>query len=185
MNERVEWLRHCAVLATFTDVGLEILSAVTKERVYVNAQPLMTQGELPRDVGAVLFIAKGRVRCEVRDTEGKVLGLGTLSPGDHMGGMRLFNDSKAPMSAIAEGEVHALTLDRAAFARVQKHKPQTATKLLFALSNDFGKRLAESEGIFSDFAVYAAMRVNILERGQFTSYSDLGLDNTPTLKPGH
>ncbi len=183
MDERAESLRHCPVLAGFTDVGLSILAAVAQERVFLNAQALATQGEPPREPGAVLFLTKGRVRCEVRDSEGKMLGLGTLGAGDHLGGLRLFAQGPAALSAIAEGEVRALAVDRAAFARLQKDKPRTAMKLLYLLASDFGKHLAESATTFADFARYAATRVNILERGQYASYADLGLDNTPTLSP--
>jgi hypothetical protein len=52
-------------------------------------------------------------------------------------------------------------------------------KLLFALSADFGHRMAESSAVFSQFAVYAAQKLNIEERGQFASYADLGMDLTP------
>jgi CRP-like cAMP-binding protein len=182
MNERVEALRHCTVLEGFTDVGLEILAAVSRERVFPNAQAIQTQGEPPRDPESLLILMKGRIRCEVRDSDGKVLGLGSLGPGDHLGGLRFFGPNVVPVTAIAEGEVHVLVIDKPAFQRLQKQKPQAAMKLLLALSADFGKRLGECSGLFADFAVYAAARVNILERGQYASYNDLGLDNTPTLR---
>jgi CRP-like cAMP-binding protein len=182
MNDRIEALRHCTVLEGFTDVGLGILAEVARERVFPNAQALQTQGEPPRDPESLVVIVKGRVRCEVRDSDGKTLGLGTLTPGDHLGGLRFFGASNVPVTAIAEGEVQVLVLDKPAFARLQRQKPQAAMKLLLALSADFGKRLGECSGLFADFAVYAAARVNILERGQYASYSDLGLDNTPTLR---
>lgn len=181
MDERVESLERCAVLSEFTDVGRRILAAVVRERLFTNAQALLKQGEAPRE-NAVMFVVSGRVRCEVRDAESAVLVLGTLGPGDHLGGLRLFGEGPAAVSAIAEGEVRVLVLDRAAFARVQKHKPHTAMKLLFALSSDFGRRLGEQHELFADFALFAARRANARER-QFASLASLGLEPTPSLPP--
>lgn len=179
MDDRVEFLQFCPVLEEFTDVGLQILASVVHQRLFPNATPLQVQGEIPKE-GGVLFVATGRIRCEVTDSQGKVLGLGTLGPGDHLGGLRLFGDVPSPVSAIAEGDVTAYLLDRPAFARLRKHKPQAAMKLLFALAGDFGRRLADSGTLFSDFAQYAAVRANMAERGTFASYSDLGMNLTPT-----
>jgi CRP-like cAMP-binding protein len=181
MVERVEALRHCPVLADFSEVGIQILAAVVRERFFANAQSLQDQGELPRDAG-VLFLALGRVRCEVRDAEGRTLGLGTLAPGDHLGGLRLFQSAPSPLSAVAEGDVTALLLDQPAFERLRKQKPQAAMKLLFALSGDFGRRLAESAPLFGQFAIHAAQRVNVEERGGFAAYSAMGLEPTPSFK---
>ena len=183
MIERAECLRHCPVLAEFSEVGISILAAVARERFFNNAQPLQTQGETPKDEG-VLFVASGRVRCEVRDSDGRVLGLGTLGPGDHLGGLRLFHSGPAPVTAVAEGEVGTLLIDRAAFERLRRQKPQAAMKLLFALSSDFGQRLGDSSSLFSQFAIYAAQKANIEERGQFASYADLGMDLTPLTTTG-
>ena len=186
MSDRVEALRHCRVLEGFTDVGLKILAEVVRERVYTNAQSLQVQGEPPRDPG-VLFLTSGRVRCEVRDSEGKTLGLGTLQAGEHLGAMRLFGaESLAPVSAIAEGDVNGLLVDRAAMERLRRHKPQAAMKLLFALAADFGERLGENAQAFADFSHFAAARANRTER-TFTTYTDLQPamgEPTPTLKPG-
>lgn len=183
MIARDETLRHCPVLAGFTDIGIQLLAAVARERVYPNAQALQVQGEAPRDAGAVIFLATGRVRCEVRDSDGKVLGLGSLQAGDHLGGLRLFSDTPAPVSAIAEGEVSAVLIDRPAFERLRRQKPQAAMKLLLALSADFGKRVTESASLMGDFAVFAAKRMNMQEHPQFANYADLGLDHTPTQRP--
>jgi CRP-like cAMP-binding protein len=179
LDERVEFLQFCPVLEEFTDVGLQILASVVRQRLFPNAAPLQVQGELPKENG-VLFIATGRIRCEVTDSSGKILGLGTLGPGDHLGGLRLFGDIPSPLSAIAEGDVTAYLLDRPAFARLRKHKPQAAMKLLFALAGDFGRRLADAGGLFTDFAQYAALRANMSERGTYASYADLGIGLTPT-----
>jgi CRP-like cAMP-binding protein len=178
MDETLEHLRHCPVLKDFSDVGLQILSAVVRPRLYANSQSLQTQGEPPRDAG-VLFIATGRARCEVRDSENKILGLGTLEPGDHLGGMRLFGEIPSPLSVVAEGDVTGLLLDKPAFARLQQQKPQAAMKLLFALTQDFGQRLSEAGNLFTDFAQFAARRANMAERGTFASYEELGLAPTP------
>lgn len=187
MIDRLEALRHCHVLEGFTDVGLKILAEAVRERVYQNAQALQRQGEAPKEQG-VLFIALGTVRCEVRNSDGQTFGLGNLTAGDHMGGMRLFAkgpdapQTPSPLTAVAEGEVVTLVLDRPAFARMQRARPQAAMKLLYALASDFAKRIGESGSLFSDFAVYAGVRANLEERGQFTSYKDLGLDVTPTAR---
>lgn len=181
--DRVEALKHCRVLSGFTDVGLQILAAVTRERYFPNAQAIQVQGELPRDAG-VLFLVSGRARCEVRNTEEQTLGLGSLAAGEHLGAMRLFGEALSPLSVIAEGDVAALLLDRPAFERIQRQKPKTATKLLMALTADFGKHLGETSQLFADFAVFASVRMNIAERGQYASYAELGLDGTPTIGTG-
>lgn len=187
MIDRVEALRHCRVLEGFTEVGLKLIAESVRERVFQNAQVLQRQGEAPKEQG-VLFVALGTVRCEVRNSDGQTFGLGSLSAGDHLGGMRLFAhdpgapEIPSPLTAVAEGEVVTLVLDRPAFHRLQRERPQAAMKLLYSLAADFGKRVGEAGPLFADFAVYAGVRANIEERGQFTSYKDLGLDVTPTAK---
>jgi CRP-like cAMP-binding protein len=181
MIERDEILRHCPVLSGFTDVGIKILSTIARERIFTNAQPLQVQGEVAKDEG-VLFLANGRVRCAVRDENDRVFGLGTLTAGDHLGGMRLFQSAPSPVNAIAEGEVLALLIDRVAFERLRRQKPQAAMKLLMALSSDFGRHLAESAPLFAQFCVFAAQRINIEERGAVATFSQFGMEPTPTLK---
>jgi len=178
VEDRVELLKFCPVLKGFTDVGFQILAAVTRPRVYRNAQVLQAQGEVPKDAG-VLFLSTGRVRCEVRDSEGKSLGLGSLGPGDHLGGLRLFGELPSPITVTAEGDIAGLLIDREAYGRLRQQKPQAATKLLLALTDDFGQRLAESGPLFADFAQFAARRANLAERGTYASYSDMALDLTP------
>jgi CRP-like cAMP-binding protein len=180
MIDREEALRHCPVLAEFTDTGIKILASVARERLYPNAQSLQMQGEKPRDDG-VVFLVSGRVRCEVRDNEDRVLGLGTLGPGDHLGGLRLMQSTVSLVTAVAEGDVSGLMIDRQTFERLRVQKPQAAMKLLFALSGDFGRQLAAAGGLFGQFAVFASQRLNIEERGTYASYADLGLVLTPTL----
>lgn len=180
MTDKVEALRGCGVLQGFTEVGLQILAAVVRERLYRTAQALQVQGDPPKDAG-VLFLASGRVRCEVRDHDGRILGLGTLQPGDHLGGLRLFSPPvSSPLSATAESEVVGLLLDKAAFARLQAQKPNTAVKLLNALAADFGQRLGENQAQFADFAVYAGIRAN-MNQSSF-ALSDYAPDHTPTLR---
>lgn len=173
MSDRVEALRHCRVLEGFTDVGLNILAQVVRERVYPSGQWLQVQGEPPRDAGTFVVLVSGRVRCEVKDADGKTLELGVLEGGEHLGAMRLFgSEAVSPLSAVADGDVRALVLNQAGFERLRKHKPQTAMKLMSALAGDFSARLGENAQAFADFAHFAAARANRSDR-TFTTYTDL------------
>lgn len=179
MGDRIEDLRRCRLLEGFTDVGLQILAAVARDRVFVGGQALQVQGEAPKDPGTLILLTAGSVRCEVKDSENRTLDMGTLVAGDHIGALRLFGeDPPSPITIVADGDVSALTIDRAAFERLRRQKPQTATKLLFAITNDFGRMVSENHRSFGDFAVYAAARASIQDR-TFTTYTDLGLENTP------
>lgn len=186
MGDRVEALRHCRVLEGFTDVGLKILAQVVRERVYPTGQWLQVQGEPPRDQGSLVVLVSGRVRCEVKDSEGKTLELGVLEGGEHLGAMRLLgSESVSPVSAVADGDVQALVLNKAGFERLLRHKPQTAMKLMQLLAADFSARLGENAQSFADFAHFAAARANRSER-TFTTYTDLqapGGELTPGYKP--
>lgn len=181
MNDRVETLSHCRVLKSFSEVGLRLLAQSVRERVYPRAQIIQRQGEEPRNP-AVLFVSMGSLRCEVRNREGENFVLGSLSAGDHLGGMRLLESSVAPMTVIAESEVVTLELERPAFQRLQRERPNTAIKLLYSLAADFGKSVGEAGEVLADFAIYAGIRANLEERGTFSSYQDLGLDLTPTVQ---
>lgn len=175
MEERIEILRHCPVLKGFTEEELAGIAAVGREKLYSNAQSFQVQGEPPRDRG-VIFIGTGRARCEVTDSDGKVFGLGTLGPGDHLGGMRFYAESASPVSVVAEGDVTFLLIDREAFATLRKDAPPVAMKLLFTLTENFGTLLSASGTLFADFAQFAARKVNFAERGNFGNYTDFGLD---------
>lgn len=173
VSERVEALRRCRVLKGFSDVGLKILAHVARDRVYVAGQPLQTQGKPPLDQGAVVFLVKGRVRCEVRDSEGKTLVLGVLAPGEHLGAARLFGEeSMSPLTAVADTDVHALLIDTAAFEKLWRHKPQTAMKFILALGADVSARLAENSESFADFAHFVVSRAS-QSRRSFTTYSEI------------
>lgn len=173
MSDRVEALRHCRVLNGFTEVGLKILAHVARDRVYVAGQLLQVQGEAPKDAGAVVFLAKGRVRCEVRDSDGKTLQLGILAAGEHLGAIRLFGaESMSPLSVVAEGDVHALLIDGEAFEKLRRHKPQTAMKLMLALGADVSARLAENASSFADFAPFVVSKAS-QSRRTFTTYTEI------------
>lgn len=186
MSDRVEALGHCRVLEGFTEVGLNILAQVVRERVYPNGQFLQVQGEPPRDPGSLVVLVTGRVRCEIKDGDGKVLEMGVLEGGDHLGAMRLFgSESVSPLTAVADGDVQALVLTQAGFERLRKHKPQTAMKLMSVLVGDFSERLGENAQAFADFAHFAAARANRSDR-TFTTYTDMQAppgELTPGYKP--
>lgn len=173
MDERVSALARCRVLEGFSDTGLRILAHVAQERVYPVGQTLQAQGDEPRDKDCVVFLVQGQVRCTVRDSEGKVLELGLLGPGEHLGAMRLFADeSPAALSIVADSDVHALLVSRQEFERVQRHKPQTAIKFMQALASDFTARLAENAGALGDFAHYVSARATQVTR-TYTTYTDI------------
>lgn len=101
-------------------------------RKYHDGQVIVREGEF----GSEMFmILAGSVRV-VKEREGLETVLATLGPGEIFGEMALVEDGKArSATAIANGDVTLLVMDRAEFLEQVRRDPKLALDILKSLCN--------------------------------------------------
>jgi len=154
MDEVAEALRGSPLFAGFTDVGLKILGAVTKDRPVADGLPVYLEG----DPGDGLFVVRsGEVSICLRDGDAEVE-IGRLSTGESFGELALLSSGPRMTSVYAVGQVALLQIPRKDFARLQRKKPQACLKLLLAVVAKLGKDLGESRDAWRQVLLDAARR---------------------------
>lgn len=145
----VEALQRSALFKEFSETGLKIFAAVALEKSFPAGAPLFVENML----GESLFIVKsGTVRLTLKTAEGE-RELGTVGPGEHLGGLALLGKSIRLVSAVAASPCEVLELTQRDFVRLQPQKPQACLKLALAIGADVAARAAESRELLRDLAL--------------------------------
>ena len=137
-------LKQSVLFKDFSPVGLDILSRIARGRLLLAGNALFAEGA-PSE--ALYFVVEGRLGRTLTGQDAREVVVGSLGPGEHLGQMALLGDG-APVahlcSAIAESDSKVLEIPAADFRALKKQKPQACMKLLLAVSQDFGQKLASS-----------------------------------------
>jgi CRP/FNR family cyclic AMP-dependent transcriptional regulator len=134
-------------------------------RTYRDGEVIVREG----DFGAEMFmILKGSVRI-VKEKEGHETALATLGPGEIFGEMALVEEGKArSATAIANGDVTLLVMDKAEFLEQVRRDPNLAFDILKSVC----KRLRQVDEVLQDLDVrdqkrQEHLRSFIRSRGMF------------------
>jgi CRP/FNR family cyclic AMP-dependent transcriptional regulator len=140
-----ELLKQSSLFKDFTPIGLEIVSRIAKPKIVLAGKPLFSEGGTPE---ALYVVVEGRFHIAVKGTDGKDVPLASLGVGEHLSEMALLSATGKPSphvcSAIAEVDSKVLEISLADFQRLTKEKPQACVKLLLAISQEFGQKVADS-----------------------------------------
>jgi len=146
--DRFAALRVAPLLRDFTDVGVNILAAASRQRSVGRGTYAFRAGD-PAD--GLSIVARGSLQLRARDGADT---LGEVQIGDALGGLGLLAGGEHLVSAWASTDVELIVLARDAFEKLRQEKPGAAMKLLIALSTDFAERLREAKGPLREFLAW-------------------------------
>jgi CRP-like cAMP-binding protein len=138
-----EFLKQSVLFKDFTPVGLNILSGIVRGRVLLAGTPLFAEGA-PSE--ALYLVVEGRLRLAMQGPEGREVAVGSLGAGEHLGQVSLLGEQPVVhlCSAVAELDSKILEIPAAEFRALMKQKPQACMKLVLAIAQDFGQKMAVS-----------------------------------------
>jgi small-conductance mechanosensitive channel/CRP-like cAMP-binding protein len=141
-------LRRLAVFAPLSDAQIEQLAQSAALHRFTSGEALVQQD----DAGSSLFVVTaGRVRVDVRGSNGRPVTVAELGAGEFFGEMSLLTGEPRSASVIAVDETEVVEVDKAAFAAVLS----ADTGILEALSVALESRARKSA---EQLATEAAMR---------------------------
>lgn len=135
-------LRGSALFRGFTDTGVQIFAAISRERAYPSGTPIFVEDMV---ADALYVIGEGRVRISARTPDGEDAPLAEVGPGECLGVVSLVGQGKRLCSATAVTPVSALELRQVDFQRLLSQKPQACLKLLLNALAEMGRRLADNQ----------------------------------------
>lgn len=153
----VDVLKKSVLFKEFTPTGLGILGKIATPRIILAGQPLFSEGGAG---DALYIIAEGRIRIVMRGADGRDLPIAALGPGEHAGEVSLLGDNPPNhlCTAIAEVDSKILEIKRSDFQQTMKEKPQACIKLMLAISQEFGRKVAATSDTLRVLLTRAAGR---------------------------
>lgn len=131
MSCQIELLEEIGLFELFSEDERRAL-AEKVESVNLSANQILFQTGEP---GSKLFIVKsGKVELSVKDTIGQKIVLNVSCDGDFFGEISLLDDKPRTATAVALTECELLTLNREDLLGIFRRKPETALRMLAALS---------------------------------------------------
>lgn len=152
-----ELLKQSVLFKDFSPVGLNILSRIVRGRVLLTGNPLFTEGA-PSE--ALYMVVEGRLRLAMQGPDGREVPVGSLGAGEHLGQVSLLGAQPVAhlCTAIAELDSKILEIPAADFRELMKQKPQACMKLMLAIAQDFGQKMAHSGDVLKFVVGRAAAR---------------------------
>ncbi len=111
----LEALKGAPLFAPVPDDELRALASVLESRTFASGALIMREGE---SASELLILRSGSARVTGRDLAGQTVTLATLAPGAVLGEIGLLRDVPRTATVVAEGDVDAFVLTRAAFERL-------------------------------------------------------------------
>lgn len=122
-----ELLRQFVLLRSMSDADLQALAAVMRRKSYAAKTMLFRKGE-PGDT--MMLIVEGVVRIFLHDERGNEITLRTLKAGQILGELALLDRKSRLASAVAEGQLDLLILQRDDFLRLLRERPPVGLELM-------------------------------------------------------
>ena len=116
-------------------------------RTYRKSETIFEEGS---SGGEMYLIRSGRVLLSVRQSEGKQVPLGLLSPGDFFGEMALVDDvPRSATASAAEDDTEVVVVDRTRFLFLVRQQPEFSLSLMHTLCQRLRlmDKLSHGEGV--------------------------------------
>jgi CRP/FNR family transcriptional regulator, cyclic AMP receptor protein len=137
-------LSKIPLFASLDDAGRATVADALRETTFDAGQVIFARG----DAGAELYIvAKGRVRLSVLTTDGRELSFTHAEAPSVFGELSVFDGRPRSADATTVGKVHALTLSKAAFARLLANTPALSEAAIKFLAGRLRNADEQLEGI--------------------------------------
>jgi CRP/FNR family transcriptional regulator, cyclic AMP receptor protein len=148
----LEALQRAPLFEGFSETGLKVFAAIAVERALAAGAPLFAEG----DAGEAMYVVKsGALRLVQRGAAGERQ-VGTVGPGEHVGGLALLAPDVRLVSAAAAVPTEVVELGRRAFFKVAQEKPQACLKLALLIAADLARRVGENRAALADALARAA-----------------------------
>jgi CRP/FNR family cyclic AMP-dependent transcriptional regulator len=142
VEDTARLLARVPLFADLSERDLEQLAQVALPRTYEPGQAIFREG----DTGDTCYVVReGCVRVTRRHSDGRVITLAEVRPGEMFGELAMFGDETRSASVEALEPTRALAILSGDLRRIIAHHPDIAVKMLEALANrlrDANERLA-------------------------------------------
>jgi HEAT repeat protein len=130
--ERVVFLRKVPMFADLSPADLKHIAEVAAEHAYPDGEILAEQGE-PGD--EMHIVVAGEIRVVVASDGRPGREVARRASGEYVGEMALLNAAPRMASLVASGAVRTLSLDRRAFERILRERPDVSLGVMRVLSD--------------------------------------------------
>jgi CRP/FNR family transcriptional regulator, cyclic AMP receptor protein len=130
--ERVMFLRKVPMFADLSPADLKHIAEVAAEHAYPDGEVLAEQGE-PGD--EMHIVVAGEIRVVVGSDGRPGREVARRASGEYVGEMALLNAAPRMASLVASGAVRTLSLDRRAFERILRERPDVSLGVMRVLSD--------------------------------------------------
>ncbi|HEX2025525.1 MAG TPA: HEAT repeat domain-containing protein [Actinomycetota bacterium] len=130
--ERVVFLRKVPMFAQLSPADLKHIADVASEHAYPDGEVLAEQGE-PGDEMHIVVAGEIRVMVAADGRPGREVARRTA--GEYVGEMAILNATPRMASLVAAGPVRTLSLDRRAFERILRERPDVSLGVMRVLSD--------------------------------------------------
>jgi CRP/FNR family transcriptional regulator len=133
---------HCLhivpVFSNLDDSQMEIVSGITRERIYQDGELIYRAGE---SGGALIVVHTGKVKIYRLDTEGRQQVIRIINPGEFTGELSIFSDQPADDYAQAIGECSVCIVQAEKMRSVMEQFPL----LTLQITQELSRRLSQSD----------------------------------------
>lgn len=133
---------HCLhivpVFSNLDDLQMEIVSGITRERMYQDGELIYRAGE---SGGALIVVHTGKVKIYRLDTEGRQQVIRIINPGEFTGELSIFSDQPADDYAQAIGECSVCIVQAEKMRSVMEQFPL----LTLQITQELSRRLSQSD----------------------------------------
>ncbi len=145
--QTVELLGRTALFGPLSEAERRAVAEEMREVSFTGGQVIFGRGDAGRDIYLVI---SGRVRLSILTSEGRELSFAHAEPGTIFGEIAMLDGGPRTADATAVTKVSALTLSKAAFARLLEQRPHLADAAIRFLC----KRLREADQQLEAIALY-------------------------------
>jgi HEAT repeat protein len=130
--ERVLFLRKVPMFADLSPADLKHIAEVASEHAYPDGEVVAEQGD-PGDEMHIVVAGEIRVMVAADGRPGREVARRTA--GEYVGEMAILNAAPRMASLVAAGSVRTLSLDRRAFERILRERPDVSLGVMRVLSD--------------------------------------------------
>lgn len=130
--ERVLFLRKVPMFTDLSPADLKHIAEVVSEHAYPDGQVVAHQGE-PGDEMHIVVAGEIRVMVSADGSPGREVA--RRAAGEYVGEMAILNAAPRMASLVAAGPVRTLSLDRRAFERILRERPDVSLGVMRVLSD--------------------------------------------------
>jgi len=136
LAEEIKFLRNVPLFSKMNPEELKILALTTDTVIYEDGEVIFTEGD---EGNEACIIYSGRVEVYRRSTEGKMIPLNMLGPGEMFGELALFGTGVRTASVNAAEETTVAVISKEKLYQIIKEYPDVAIEMLKVQTQRFAR----------------------------------------------